>query len=43
MQHVVKISCRNGAEGEYLEGKGELRRDLFNMLHNILYNNANIG
>ena len=35
--------CRNGVEGEYWEEKGELRRDLFNMLHNILYNNINIG
>lgn len=43
MQHVAKISCRNGAEGEYWEEKGKLRRDLFNMLHNILYNNINIG
>ena len=43
MQHVAKISCRNGVEGEYWEGKGELRRDLFNMLHNILYNNVTIG
>ena len=43
MQHVAKISCGNGVEGEYWEEKGELRRDLFNMLHNILYNNANIG
>ena len=36
--------CRNLLQkGEYWEEKGELRRDLFNMLHNILYNNINIG
>ena len=43
VQHVAKISCRNGIYGECWEEKGELRRDLFNMLHNILYNNINIG
>ena len=43
MQHVAKISFRNGIEREYWEEKGELRRDLFNMLHNILYNNVNVG
>ena len=36
MQHVAKISCRNGVEGEYYEKKGKLRSYLFNMLHNLL-------
>lgn len=36
MQHVAKISCRNGAEGEYLEGKGEFRREKCNMLQKSL-------
>lgn len=43
VQHVAKISCRNGIEGECWEEKGKFRKDLFNMLHNILYNNINIG
>jgi len=43
VQHVAEISCRNGVEGEYWEEKGEIRRDLFNMLHNLLQDNANAG
>ena len=33
MQHVAKISCRNGVEGEFLEEEGEFRREKCNMLH----------
>ena len=36
MQHVAKISCRNGVEGEYWEGKGEFRREKCNMLQKSL-------
>ena len=36
MQHVAEISCRNGVEGEYWEGKGELRREKCNMLQKSL-------
>ena len=36
MQHVAKISCRNGAEGEFLEEKGEFRREKCNMLQKSL-------
>lgn len=36
MQHVAKISCKNGAEGEYWEEKGEFRREKCNMLQKSL-------
>ena len=36
MQHVAKISCRNGVEGEYWEGKGRFRREKCNMLQKSL-------
>lgn len=36
MQHVEKISCRNGAEGEFLEEKGVFRREKYNMLQKSL-------
>ena len=36
MQHVAKISCRNGADGEYWEEKGEFRREKCNMLQKSL-------
>ncbi|WP_444340191.1 hypothetical protein [Phascolarctobacterium succinatutens] len=46
MQHVAKISCRNGAEGEFLEEKGKFRREKCNMLQKSLAGMAlmvNIG
>ena len=36
MQHVAKISCRNGVEGECWEGKGKFRREKCNMLQKSL-------
>ncbi|WP_304268331.1 hypothetical protein [Phascolarctobacterium succinatutens] len=36
MQHVAKISCRNGVEGEYWEEKGKFRREKCNMLQKSL-------
>ena len=36
MQHVAEISCKNGAEGEYSEEKGEFRREKCNMLQKSL-------
>ena len=36
MQHVAKISCRNGVKGEYWEGKGRFRREKCNMLQKSL-------
>ena len=36
MQHVAKISCRNGADGEYWEEKGKFRREKCNMLQKSL-------
>jgi len=36
VQHVAKISCRNGVEGEYWEEKGEFRREKCNMLQKSL-------
>ena len=36
MQHVAKISCRNGVDGEYWEEKGEFRREKCNMLQKSL-------
>ena len=36
MQHVAKISCRNGVEIEYREKKGEFRREKCNMLQKSL-------
>ena len=33
MQHVAKISCRNGVDGECWEEKGRFRREKCNMLH----------
>lgn len=36
MQHVTKISCRNGVEIEYGEKKGEFRREKCNMLQKSL-------
>ena len=36
MQHVAKISCRNGVEGEFLEEEGEFRREKCNMLQKSL-------
>ena len=36
MQHVAKISCRNGVEGEYQEEKGKVRREKCNMLQKSL-------
>ena len=46
MQHVAKISCRNGVKGEYWEEKGEFRREKCNMLQKSLVKMAlrvNIG
>ena len=36
MQHVAKISCRNGAEGECQAEKGDFRREKCNMLQKSL-------
>ena len=36
MQHVAKISCRNGIEIEYREKKGYNRREKCNMLQKSL-------
>ena len=36
MQHVAKISCKNGVEGEYQEEKGRFRREKCNMLQKSL-------
>ena len=36
MQHVAKISCRNGIEGECWEEKGNFRREKCNMLQKSL-------
>ena len=36
MQHVAKISCRNRGEGEFLEEKGNFRREKCNMLQKSL-------
>ena len=36
MQHVAKISCRNGVEGEYWEEKGKSKREKCNMLQKYL-------
>ncbi|WP_418304789.1 hypothetical protein [Phascolarctobacterium succinatutens] len=36
MQHVAEISCRNSAEGEYQEEKGNFRREKCNMLQKSL-------
>ena len=36
MQHVAKISCENGVEYEYWEGKGKFRREKCNMLQKSL-------
>ena len=36
MQHVAKISCRNGVEIEYGEKKGYNRREKCNMLQKSL-------
>ena len=36
MQHVAKISCRNGVEGECWEEKDEFRREKCNMLQKSL-------
>ena len=36
MQHVAKISCRNGVEIEYREKKGYNRRENCNMLQKSL-------
>ena len=36
MQHVAKISCRNGVEIEYMEKKGYNRREKCNMLQKSL-------
>ena len=36
MQHVAKISCRNGVEGEYWEEKGKFRREKCNLLQKSL-------
>ena len=43
MQHVAKISCKNGVEGGGERMQGRFYRIMFNMLHNLLLNNANIG
>ena len=46
MQHVAKISCRNGIEIEYREKKGYNRREKCNMLQKSLVEMAlrlNIG
>ena len=46
MQHVAKISCRNGVEGECWEEKGKFRREKCNMLQKSLAEMAlrvNIG
>ena len=36
MQHVAKISCRNGVEGECWKEKGKFRREKCNMLQKSL-------
>ena len=36
MQHVAKISCRNGVKGEYWEKKDRFRREKCNMLQKSL-------
>ena len=36
MQHVAKISCRNGVEGECQKEKGKFRREKCNMLQKSL-------
>ena len=36
MQHVAKISCRNGVDGECWEEKGRFRREKCNMLQKSL-------
>ena len=36
MQHVAKISCRNGVDGEYWKEKGRFRREKCNMLQKSL-------
>ncbi|WP_418946942.1 hypothetical protein [Phascolarctobacterium succinatutens] len=36
MQHVAKISCRNGIDGECWEEKGKFRREKCNMLQKSL-------
>ena len=36
VQHVAKISCRNGVEGECWEEKGKFRREKCNMLQKSL-------
>ena len=46
MQHVAKISCRNGIEIEYREKKGYNRREKCNILQKSLVEMAlrlNIG
>ena len=40
MQHVAKISCRNGIEGECREEKGNFRREKCNMLQKSLAETA---
>ena len=40
MQHVAKISCRNGIEGECWEEKGNFRREKCNMLQKSLAETA---
>jgi len=41
MQHIAKISCRNGAEIEYREKKGYNRREKCNMLQKSLLKKVN--
>lgn len=36
MQHVAKISCKNGVDGECWEEKGKFRREKCNMLQKSL-------
>ena len=36
MQHVAKISCRNGVDGECWDEKGNFRREKCNMLQKSL-------
>ena len=43
MQHVAKISCRNGVEGVGEGMQGRVLRIVFNMLHTLLQDNANVG
>ena len=43
MQYVAKISCRNSAEGVGEGVKGRFYRIVFDMLHNLLQDNANVG